>query len=113
MDPITVAIVFVFVLLSVALGFLGFKEHRFASVVRSLKRDGWKVYLDTSRCGYCVKQVKFLGEHMGEVDAIHCDDEGNKEKCKNIRGFPTWEKEGKLVPGSRFSVESLENLLIQ
>ena len=113
MDLITILIVLAFVLLSSVLGFFGFQEHQFSSVVRSLNKEGWKVYLDTSSCGFCVRQVKFLGEHMADVNAVHCDDEKNREKCKHIKGFPTSEKDGKLVPGSRFSLESLRELLLQ
>jgi glutaredoxin len=83
------------------------------AVIQKLIAANWTVYLDTSKCGYCVKQVKFLGEYMKNLQSIHCDDSTNAEKCKKIKAYPTWERNGKLFPGSRFSIDALEKLVAE
>tara|TARA_Y100000992_G_C20927014_1_gene332579 strand:+ start:53 stop:415 length:363 start_codon:yes stop_codon:yes gene_type:complete len=87
-----------------------YAEYELYSAVEKLRKNNWKVFLDTSKCGYCVRQVRFLGDYLKKLNVVHCDNIDNKEECKGIKAFPTWEKEGKQFPGSRFSAQALSKL---
>ena len=100
-------LIIIFVIILSAGGFYGYEEYRLYDAVQKLNEKNTTVYLDTSKCGYCVKQVQFLRTHITKRNSGHCDDENNKDKCKGIKAYPTWEIGGKKYPGSRFSVEAL------
>ena len=109
---ISAALLIIIISIGIVIGsYYAYTEFSLYNVVQKLKKDGWKVYLDTTKCGFCVKQVKFLKNYLKELDTIHCDDIKNKDKCKDIKAYPTWEKNGTKIPGSRFSVNDLEKLL--
>ena len=81
------------------------------SAIKRLKDEKWKLYLNSSNCGYCQKQITFLKYYLEDVNVIHCDDIKNKEECKKCKALPCWEKNGKLINGARLSVSQLENML--
>tara|TARA_Y100000591_G_scaffold332571_1_gene370444 strand:- start:3043 stop:3393 length:351 start_codon:yes stop_codon:yes gene_type:complete len=112
LKDISAALLLIMICVGIGLGLhYAYAEFSLYRVVHKLKDAGWKLYLDTTKCGYCVRQVKFLREYLKELETIHCDDIQNKEKCKGVKAFPTWEKNEVKVPGSRFSVSDLEKLL--
>ena len=80
------------------------------TLVNKLKSDGWAVFINANNCGYCSEQIKFFGSDFSDVDVIHCDDKNNEEVCKKIKAFPTWQKNGKLYSGGRFSHDAFRKL---
>ena len=103
-------LIIIFIIILSIGGFYGYEEYRLYDAVQKLNEKDATVYLDTSKCGYCVKQVQFLRNHITKLNTVHCDDEANKDKCKSVKAYPTWELNNKKFPGSRFSIESLYSL---
>ena len=71
----------------------------------------WTLYINTGSCGFCLKQLEFLGFNAKHVNIIHCDDKKNIRECSNIQEFPHWKKGTKSLPGARLSIVSLKELL--
>tara|TARA_B100001113_G_C21115486_1_gene625161 strand:+ start:2133 stop:2459 length:327 start_codon:yes stop_codon:yes gene_type:complete len=72
-----------------------------------LKEKGWKVFLNTYNCGWCAKQVNFLGGNLDKVEVVHCDNILNTD-CKSIKALPMWvDKDGNEVPGALLSSENM------
>tara|TARA_Y100000996_G_C22279423_1_gene543418 strand:- start:206 stop:487 length:282 start_codon:yes stop_codon:yes gene_type:complete len=70
---------------------------------KKLNDNGWKVYLNTYNCGWCAKQIEFLGKDIDKVHVVHCDNILNEE-CKKLRALPMWiNKDGKEVSGALLS----------
>ncbi len=80
-------------------------------LAKHLHKIGAKVYT-AFWCPHCHNQKERFGEEaVKQLEVIECDSRGVKPQrqlCidKKIRGFPTWEIDGKLYAGDR----SLENL---
>ncbi len=81
------------------------------TVIDTLKKQGWILYLDSTNCGYCQKQLLFLGSYLRDLNVVHCDNSKNKEKCKKCNALPCWEKNGKIVKGARLSVDALQRMI--
>jgi len=81
------------------------------ALARHLKQIGAKFY-GAYWCPYCAKQKELFGkEAFSQIDYVECDPAGQNartELCKaaNIKGFPTWEINGKFYRG----IQSLEDL---
>jgi len=60
-----------------------------------------KVYV-ADGCKYCDKQKETLGKT--KVTIVDC----SKEVCTGVKGFPTWEVDGKLIPGYKTEKELKE-----
>ena len=75
------------------------------------KINDWKLYINTSNCGFCLKQLEFLGDNAKFINIIHCDDKKNVRECSNIQAMPQWVKGFKKLPGARLSISSLQKLL--
>ena len=74
------------------------------------KLNRWKIYVNTSNCGFCLKQIEFLGGNAHFMNVVHCDDQKNVRECSNIQGMPLWVKGNKSLPGARLSMASLKQL---
>jgi glutaredoxin len=65
-------------------------------------------------CPHCQDQKALFGDAADQVPYVECDPEGENaqpELCqtKDIQGYPTWEIDGELYPGTR-SLEELAQL---
>lgn len=65
-------------------------------------------------CPHCSDQKALFGDAVDDVPYVECDPEGEDAQpqlCreKNIEGYPTWEIDGELYPGTR-SLEELATL---
>ncbi|RZM77849.1 glutaredoxin family protein [Leptolyngbya iicbica] len=65
-------------------------------------------------CPHCQDQKALFGDAEDQVPYVECDPEGEDaqpELCqaKEIQGYPTWEIDGELYPGTR-SLEELAQL---
>ncbi|MBD2100753.1 hypothetical protein [Leptolyngbya sp. FACHB-261] len=63
-------------------------------------------------CSHCAEQKQTFGAAFAQVPYVECDPQGAQAQTqlcrdKGIQGFPTWEIEGQLYPGTR----SLEELV--
>jgi hypothetical protein len=78
-----------------------------------LRQTGAKLY-GTYWCSYCKQQKALFGsEAFSRLDYIECDPAGQNARtnlCQqaNVRGFPTWEVNGKRYPGLRTLPELAE-----
>ncbi len=70
----------------------------------------WQLFVNTSNCGFCVKQVEFLGENAHKINIIHCDDKKNVRECADLHELPLWKKGNRTLPGARLSLYSLRQL---
>lgn len=68
-------------------------------------------------CGHCFDQKQAFGKEAMQryITYIECDNEGKdsqKALCKDkkVPGYPTWDIQGKLVPGEQ-SLEELEDIV--
>jgi len=57
-------------------------------------------------CPHCADQKELFGEAVEDIQYVECDPEGENaqpELCreKNIEGYPTWEIDGQLYPGTQ------------
>ena len=75
------------------------------------KLYAWKIYVNTSNCGFCLKQIEFLGGNAHFMNVVHCDDKKNVRECSNIQEMPQWVRGNKSLPGARLSISSLKQLL--
>lgn len=79
-----------------------------------LEQVGAKMY-GAFWCPHCHDQKQLFGkEAMGQIDYIECDPKGKNPQpdlCKaaNVKGFPSWEINGKFVSGTQ-SLEKLATL---
>lgn len=84
------------------------------SLAKYLRKIGAKVYT-AYWCPHCHSQKERFGqEATSQLDVVECDRRGVKPQrqlCidKKIRGFPTWEIDGRLYEGDR-TLENLANL---
>lgn len=65
-------------------------------------------------CPHCADQKAMFGEAIDLVPYVECADDGENAQpqlCrdKGIQGYPTWEIDGELHPGTK-SLEDLANL---
>jgi uncharacterized membrane protein/glutaredoxin len=88
---------------------------RALDVATRLQSRGARVY-GAYWCSHCAGQKETLGAAAAKlVPYIECDAEGENSRralCQEagVRGYPTWELDGKLFPGER-SIDELEALL--
>jgi len=67
-------------------------------------------------CSHCANQKETLGvEAMRLVPYLECDENGlnsRRAECRaaGIKGYPTWQLDGKLFPGER-DLDELEAML--
>jgi glutaredoxin len=84
------------------------------SLAKHLRKIGAKVYT-AYWCPHCHNQKERFGkEATSQLEVIECDERGinpQTQLCieKKIRGFPTWEINGRFYPGNR-TLENLANL---
>ena len=75
-----------------------------------LKKVGAKMY-GAYWCPYCTRQMEMFGAAFRSIDYVECDPRGKNPRpnlCQaaKIKGYPTWEINGKFYPG----VQSFEEL---
>ena len=81
------------------------------ALAKHLRKIGAKMY-GAYWCPHCKNQIDLFGTTaFRAIDYVECDPRGKNPRpqlCKSakIRGYPTWEINGKLYPG----VQSLEEL---
>ncbi len=102
---------YVIFLLIVALTLFIVKYRNWELRATCKKLHEWKLYVNTSNCGFCLKQIEFLGGNAYFMNVIHCDDKKNVRECSNIQGLPQWVRGNKSLPGARLSISSLKQLL--
>lgn len=83
------------------------------ALARHLSKIGAKMY-GAYWCPHCQHQKTLFGAAIGRIRYIECDPQGDNAQpqlCQaaKIQGYPTWEINGKLYPGSQ-SLETLANL---
>ncbi|WP_126384594.1 protein disulfide isomerase family protein [Pseudanabaena sp. ABRG5-3] len=84
------------------------------ALAKHLRKIGAKVYT-AYWCPHCHDQKERFGqEATSQLDIIECDQRGFKPQrqlciAKKIRGFPTWEINGRFYEGDR-TLENLANL---
>ena len=105
--------IYLYIVFGLILGFMVlyfYIDNKMVKLVTKLKSDGWTVFINANNCGFCTEQIKFFGRYFSHIPTVHCDDKNNLDKCKDIKAFPTWEKNGKLYGGGRFSLNAFEKL---
>lgn len=75
-----------------------------------LKKIGAKMY-GAYWCPHCTRQKEMFGAAIRSIDYVECDPQGDNPRPKlcqaaKIKGYPTWEINGQLYPGT----QSLEEL---
>ena len=68
--------------------------------------DQGVIMYGTEWCGHCKNNKKLFGDAFQYVNFIDCDEQRQVCSDAGIRGYPTWEVNGKLYPGE----QSLERL---
>lgn len=68
--------------------------------------DKGAVMYGTDWCKYCQKQKEMFGEAFSNINYINCDE--NRAACElaGVRGYPTWEINGRTYSG----LQQLEEL---
>jgi len=67
-------------------------------------------------CSHCINQKETLGmEAFVKLEYVECDEDGDNSqkplcRAEGVRGYPTWQLDGKLFPGER-SISELEEIL--
>lgn len=84
-----------------------------ARLAEHLTEEGATMY-GAFWCPHCSDQKDLFGSAVDDVPYVECDPEGEDAQpqlCrdKNIKGYPTWEIDGELYPGTR-SLEELAQL---
>lgn len=74
-----------------------------SNLVKHLNKIGAKMY-GAYWCKFCKKQKEILGTAANQVNYIECDPTGQNPKPQlctkaQIKGYPTWEINGRLYPG--------------
>ena len=41
------------------------------------KLSNWTLFVNTNNCGFCLKQIEFLGSNCEYMNIVHCDDKKN------------------------------------
>lgn len=85
-----------------------YEKFKFFGLLKDL--DQWRLFVNTSNCGFCVKQIEFLGADAHKVNIIHCDDKKNVRECTDLNELPLWKKGNRKLPGARLSSYSLREL---
>lgn len=75
------------------------------------KLSNWTLFVNTNNCGFCLKQIEFLGSNSKYMNIVHCDDDKNIRDCSNIQELPQWKRGSKSLPGARLSNYSLRELI--
>ncbi len=81
-----------------------------AALADHLKKIGARMY-GAYWCPYCTRQIEMFGAAFRDIDYVECDPRGKNPRpnlCQTakIKGYPTWEINGKFYPG----VQSFEEL---
>lgn len=84
-----------------------------ARLANHLEQQGATMY-GAFWCPHCADQKELFGDAVERVPYVECDPEGEDaqpEVCaaKEIQGYPTWEINGELYPGTQ-SLEDLAQL---
>lgn len=58
-----------------------------------------RVMYGVDSCGWTVKQKKELGDKMKQVEYVNCKENPDLCKEKGVKGYPTWEIDGKMSSG--------------
>ena len=75
-----------------------------STLIKKLQKGGWKVYVNTNNCGYCIEQIRFFKNYLPGVSVVHCDDVRNV--CQ-VDALPTWENsQGKRIHGAKLKFEA-------
>lgn len=90
-----------------------YRSHRLDKIITALNASNWKVILNASNCGFCLMQIRFLGDRLNDVNVIHCDDAKNRDICLKYPEQPVWVGNGRSVKGAKISVEAFEKMLVQ
>lgn len=83
------------------------------SIVHSINEKGWVLFLDASQCGFCQKQIKYLGKHFETINKVHCDDGSNKHQCSKFKELPVWYNKtlGETKFGAKLDSRALRELI--
>lgn len=79
---------------------------REVGLAQHLRRIGAKMY-SAYWCPYCQRQKELFGrEAFSQIDHVECDPKGENARpqlCQaaGVRGYPTWEINGRTYPGLR------------
>ena len=101
--------VFIFVVIGISFLIGVYRKLELRGVCKKL--NAWKIYVNTSNCGFCLKQVEFLAGNAHFMNIVHCDDTKNVRECSNIQEMPQWVNGNKSLPGARLSMASLKQLM--
>ena len=88
---------------------------RSLEVARQLEARGGR-FFGAYWCSHCYNQKQTLGiEAMKLVPYVECDREGKNSRrseclAAGVKGYPTWQLDGKLFPGER-DLDELEDML--
>ena len=55
----------------------------------------------TEWCPHCKNQKALFGNSFQYINYIDCDKESNICDAAEVKGFPTWEIDGRLYPGEQ------------
>ncbi len=84
------------------------------TLISTLKKRGYKLYVDGSKCGHCVDQLIFFGPYLNQIDIVHCDDVKNKAYCDNIPVLPLFKSNlypgGREIAGSKLTFSEFDEL---
>ncbi|MBD3328150.1 hypothetical protein GF340_02480 [Candidatus Peregrinibacteria bacterium] len=72
-----------------------------------LTANGFTMY-GTDTCSSCKQQKQLLGEDFEQVHYVNCFFSLDSCRKKEIKAYPTWEKNGKLVVGIQTPTELAE-----
>ena len=80
------------------------------NLLSNLKKYGYTLYVNTSNCGHCLKQILFFDNYLDRVDIVHCDDSRNKAVC-DVNALPLWKSElGMEYEGSKLSFQDFNGM---
>jgi len=73
---------------------------KYDTFAKALTEEGVKMY-GTEWCSHCKSQKELFGASFQYINYIDCDKESNICDAAEVKGFPTWEIDGRLYPGEQ------------
>ena len=84
------------------------------TLISKLKKNGYRLYVDASKCGQCLNQLLFFDSYLDQIDVVHCDDKKNKRYCDKLNFLPVWKSDsfpsGRNVIGSKLTFNEFNDL---
>ena len=83
------------------------EQGKYDTFAKALTEEGVKMY-GTEWCSHCKSQKELFGTSFQYIDYVDCEKKADECNAAGLKGYPTWEIDGKLYPGEQSMADLAE-----